>query len=54
MINLKLIIRYWILDTKYWMNKAAKFAPFFDIQHPVFSIRCLELIIMFSLQSSFI
>jgi hypothetical protein len=38
MINVKLIIRYWILDTRYWMNKAAKFAPIFDIQHPVSSI----------------
>jgi len=34
MINVKLIIRYLILDTRYWMNKAAKFAPNFHIQHP--------------------
>jgi hypothetical protein len=53
MINVKLIIRYWILDTRYWMNKAAKFAPIFDIQHPV-SIRCSELMIMFTLQNNLI
>ncbi|KPK30295.1 MAG: hypothetical protein AMK69_03800 [Nitrospira bacterium SG8_3] len=35
MINVKLIIRYWILDTRYWMNKAGKFSPIFNIQHPV-------------------
>ncbi len=34
MINFTLIIRYWILDTRYWMNKIAKFIPILDIWHP--------------------
>ena len=31
MIKVKLIIRFWILDTRYWMNKGAKLTPIFDI-----------------------